>query len=72
MFVNAARNSTSMNAKLLAARTTVVHLASVDAAGHSDCTKWTCVLVDRRNIFCVVSCALLLFRWCVWYMRFGS
>ena len=46
VFVSAARNTASMNAKLVAAGMTVINLACANAAGYRDCTEWTCVLID--------------------------
>ena len=60
MFVKAARNSTSGNAKLVAASMTVVNLAGVDVAGYSDCTEGACVLVDGHCGF-----NILRHPWCI-------
>ena len=67
VFVRAARNTASMNAKLVAAGMTVINLACANAAGDRDCAEWTCVLIDPPCSFLVVRRVLLCScrAWCV-------
>ena len=59
VFVSAARNTASMNAKLVAAGMTVINLACANAAGYRDCTDWTCVLIDWPCCSCRAWCVVL-------------